>query len=84
MFPGHRDKFPSDSFELANCENVHEILAKLGISKSELSDKWIRFFSATLQSNPEKRFSVKDLMQILQISEPVDHELKDPIEHLIR
>lgn len=84
MFPKSRDRFPSDPFELANCSNFQEIFTKLEINKDELSEKWIRFFSATLNSSPEKRFSVKQLMQILQLSEPTNYELNAPIDHLIR
>lgn len=84
MFPKSRDRFPSDPFELASCSNFQEIFTKLEINKDELSEKWIRFFSATLNSSPEKRFSVKQLMQILQLSEPTNYELNAPIDHLIR
>lgn len=84
MFPSQRDRFPSDPFELANCVDIHEILRKLDISKGELSDKWFQFFSAALNSSPEKRFSVKDLMQILQIAEPAEHALNASINHLLR
>src|SRR5699024_2109158 len=84
MFPKHRDRFPSDPFELANCNNFQEIFAKLEISKDDLSEKWIRFFSASLNSSPEKRYSVKQLMQIMQISEPDNnYELNAPIDQLI-
>lgn len=83
MFPSHWERFPSDAFELANCENTLQIFDKLGINKNDLSEKWLRFFSATLQSCPEKRFSVKDLMQILQIVDPAEYDLNEQIAHFM-
>ena len=84
MFPNHREKFSSDAFEIANCKNTLEIFTKLGINKSDMPDKWFRFFSASLQRCPENRFSLKDLMQILQIGEPFEYELNEPISIFLR
>lgn len=84
MFPNLRDRFPSDPFELANCNSFQEIFTKLGINKDEVPEKWIRFFSATLNSSPEKRYSVRQLMQIMQLSEPDNYELNAPIDQFIR
>lgn len=73
MFPDCRDKLPDDPFELANCQNTEEILSKLEIDMSDLSDKWVRFFKATLNPTASERFSVDDLLNIFQLPKPANY-----------
>lgn len=85
MFPNHQIKFPSDPFVLSNCVDSNEVFEKLGINSNELEDKWVRFFNATLQSCPEKRSTVKELMEILSVLEPKSYKSNlSEIDHLIR
>lgn len=71
MFENNRSKFPKNPLEFVNCKDYKEIFKILEINVDNLADKWMKFFSSTLNTNPNERSTIKELINLMQLPVPV-------------